>query len=578
MNKMANKTTLIRNHAAALCVFVFSFFLLAGSAVFHETYAVEYESLIPGQYQDAVCDACGVDSIESITDAEVGEVRELSLTTDGNEPLDFLSMFSHLEALDLTVETDDDKDCLSTVPSIPSLKALTIEAKEDLEISSAANNQIFQTNSTNIKTLTLNGVDLGPDTVEYLKNLTTLTLKKSLNQEIDYEALSLQTLDLSWYGPYDVPIFMTYDDYQGMVERGIEVRFSPEHIKNEYIQVWEKIERIVNELNIENSGEEEILAAAAAYTIDHLNPVHISENNGETSNDEAAEFCKDGNLYAVFNKNSATCSNYTALLKALLEAANVESFYIINDTDEWNLVMVDGKLGYVDAFALDDGETVTADTIRNGQGRGLGWYMQEVEDAPTIGPDERQRPSVIPKYLVEKAEKTTSVNTEPQQPETETVPETHSEEKKGFPALPVLLLVIVAAAGCAAIIVGRRRKKTVQSTPKQSSPSAEGTLYWTRRKKHAALGTELCAIGSSESEVNLYVPNSAISRVHAVIQWTEYGYMIRDMNSTNGTYVNDQRIGSEKFLLRTGDVIRLADEEFVFRTDKKMDGAHSEAD
>ncbi|MBR2401424.1 MAG: FHA domain-containing protein [Lachnospiraceae bacterium] len=59
--------------------------------------------------------------------------------------------------------------------------------------------------------------------------------------------------------------------------------------------------------------------------------------------------------------------------------------------------------------------------------------------------------------------------------------------------------------------------------------------------------------------------NKAISRTHATILQRGMEYVIRDENSTNRTYLNERMLepGREE-LLQSGDVIRLADEEFNF--------------
>lgn len=59
--------------------------------------------------------------------------------------------------------------------------------------------------------------------------------------------------------------------------------------------------------------------------------------------------------------------------------------------------------------------------------------------------------------------------------------------------------------------------------------------------------------------------NKAISRRHAVIEKRDGIYVITDENSTNGSFVNGRRLESNQpEILRDGDVIRLADEDFCF--------------
>ena len=72
-------------------------------------------------------------------------------------------------------------------------------------------------------------------------------------------------------------------------------------------------------------------------------------------------------------------------------------------------------------------------------------------------------------------------------------------------------------------------------------------------------------IGKGEG-ADYYVNNPAVSRHHAEIRARSGNWFIIDRNSTNGTFVNGERVmfNSEKEL-RNGDCIILADEEFEFR-------------
>ena len=64
-----------------------------------------------------------------------------------------------------------------------------------------------------------------------------------------------------------------------------------------------------------------------------------------------------------------------------------------------------------------------------------------------------------------------------------------------------------------------------------------------------------------DNEVSIQTPS--ISRKHAVIALTAEGYVITDLDSGNGTFVNDERVQMSK--LQDGDRIRLGDRAFVFR-------------
>lgn len=72
-------------------------------------------------------------------------------------------------------------------------------------------------------------------------------------------------------------------------------------------------------------------------------------------------------------------------------------------------------------------------------------------------------------------------------------------------------------------------------------------------------------IGQNPELVDLAITdNKAVSRRHAVIRWTAEGYMIYDLKSANGTFVNGERLEGAGRLLADKDEIMVADERFEF--------------
>ena len=73
-------------------------------------------------------------------------------------------------------------------------------------------------------------------------------------------------------------------------------------------------------------------------------------------------------------------------------------------------------------------------------------------------------------------------------------------------------------------------------------------------------------IGKERSYVDCFVANNnAISRIHADIITRNNCYFVKDENSTNGTYVNGNRLSpKEEVQVFDGDIITFANEEFEF--------------
>ena len=78
-----------------------------------------------------------------------------------------------------------------------------------------------------------------------------------------------------------------------------------------------------------------------------------------------------------------------------------------------------------------------------------------------------------------------------------------------------------------------------------------------------ALTEEVTTIGRAV-ENEIVVSSKRISREHACVRREGWRAILEDMGSTNGTFLNEQRI-SEPMQLRDGDHIKVGDVQFVFR-------------
>jgi hypothetical protein len=78
--------------------------------------------------------------------------------------------------------------------------------------------------------------------------------------------------------------------------------------------------------------------------------------------------------------------------------------------------------------------------------------------------------------------------------------------------------------------------------------------------KEVKIPTPKCVIGREEG-CHLRPQTEAVSRRHCVIITTENEVVVRDLNSRNGTYVNDERVAEEAVLLH-GDILRVGPLQF----------------
>lgn len=83
------------------------------------------------------------------------------------------------------------------------------------------------------------------------------------------------------------------------------------------------------------------------------------------------------------------------------------------------------------------------------------------------------------------------------------------------------------------------------------------------------LGQGQVTIGRSP-ECDIKIDNPAISRKHATLQSREDGYLLTDLGSANGTFLNGEKV-DQPVTVKPGDVINLAKFELRFQSDPRSE-------
>lgn len=120
------------------------------------------------------------------------------------------------------------------------------------------------------------------------------------------------------------------------------------------------------------------------------------------------------------------------------------------------------------------------------------------------------------------------------------------------------------------------RTDFIGGSPTPARPGEESSLLETVRRepylvvtKGALRGSEFplrsatTTIGRGE-DADVQIDEPDASRRHAVIERKRGAYLLRDLGSTNGTYLRELLHGAEA-ILRDGDQFRIGLTEFVFR-------------
>jgi diguanylate cyclase (GGDEF)-like protein len=90
------------------------------------------------------------------------------------------------------------------------------------------------------------------------------------------------------------------------------------------------------------------------------------------------------------------------------------------------------------------------------------------------------------------------------------------------------------------------------------------------------LRNELTVIGRS-SKADINVDQESVSRHHAQISNTKHGVRIKDLGSTNGTFVNDQAVPQEQeWELRNGDLVKIGRTIFKYIAGGNIEASYHE--
>ena len=85
------------------------------------------------------------------------------------------------------------------------------------------------------------------------------------------------------------------------------------------------------------------------------------------------------------------------------------------------------------------------------------------------------------------------------------------------------------------------------------------------RQENIVLNKEVMRVGKQKDQVDIYLSDTMISRIHAGFEREDDEWYIVDYHSTNGTFLNGERITpGERNLLKEGMEIRLAAQGFYF--------------
>lgn len=123
-------------------------------------------------------------------------------------------------------------------------------------------------------------------------------------------------------------------------------------------------------------------------------------------------------------------------------------------------------------------------------------------------------------------------------------------------------------------ILGGLRLPSRRMTRPAAPPAAPATLLYSGGR--AFVGPEGATIGRAEGN-DITIASDMASRRHARVYAAPDGYRLQDLGSSNGTYLNGERLQGAERLLRNGDTIQVGTEQMRFLAGQETRLARSQA-
>ena len=113
----------------------------------------------------------------------------------------------------------------------------------------------------------------------------------------------------------------------------------------------------------------------------------------------------------------------------------------------------------------------------------------------------------------------------------------------------------------------------INDVPKTRAPACLVIIAGAHVGKRLAFGNSPITIGRSPTS-SLVIDEQGVSRHHAAFSMHRSGYTITDLKSTNGTYVNGERMRGGEHLLISGDRVRVGSVVFKFIASDHLESAY----
>ena len=334
--------------------------------------------------------------------------------------LDFLTYAKSIKKLELTFQTLNNEK-IETIPAIPQLESISFYSLwYNMELN--IENLKFLNQMPNVKKISFSYIRLSPDCEEYLSKMEEIQLGTSETYDIDFKKLiGLKKLSLKHNKPYDIAIFLSTEEYNTLINAGVEIEFASEEERETYLKVASQLDDMVASLEIDkNSTDQEKLDTILIYVLNHLKyDSEVSEMilKDEIDKELTQSFYKNGYLYGAIEKDSAICGNYAALIEALMDRVSLpqQSTIMTSTNHAWNLVKVNNEVYLVDATWLDAQskteqksttnydeqgnplsvtitfeEKTAQELILSGKGHELSWYMENPSEENIASIDKKR--------------------------------------------------------------------------------------------------------------------------------------------------------------------------------------------
>lgn len=300
---------------------------------------------------------------KKMTKEELSKISSISVVLEDGVDYSYLNYLTNVESIKFIDRLKNDK--------LDYIDGSIFKSGVDISFNSATADDIpifneekfpFLKDVSSFGTLTIGASNSYNTDGSFISNLNHINnLVLTIDENTNIKSIDFSNIDsLEIIGePYNVAMYLTSKDINDLENKGVSISYRN---MDEFNEISSELDNIYSSLSIyDNETDKQKLDKILSYVLNKYTYDQKIQNyldNGVEHSEETYKFYENGYLYGSLNKDTEICGNYAAMVTALCNRANIDSYFLSSKNHAWNAVLLGDYYYYVDSTWMDGQDVI----------------------------------------------------------------------------------------------------------------------------------------------------------------------------------------------------------------------------